>query len=106
VVRSDDAIEPCAQGDATNRVPGDGDDKDYYVAKVDCSTVRECGTPDPARLPPATGWFTGETYAPHGSTVMFGLGASLCTTNHSIHTRFTNIFGTSISETTMRPNPR
>jgi hypothetical protein len=30
---------------------------------------------------------------------------SLCTTAHPLYTRFTNIFGTSISEATMRPNP-
>jgi hypothetical protein len=30
---------------------------------------------------------------------------SLCTAAHSLYTRFTNRFGTSISETTMRPNP-
>jgi hypothetical protein len=31
---------------------------------------------------------------------------SLCTTAHPLYTRFTNIFGASISEATMRPNPR
>jgi hypothetical protein len=31
---------------------------------------------------------------------------SLCTTAHLLPTRFTNIFGASISEATMRPNPR
>ena len=31
---------------------------------------------------------------------------SLCTTAHPLHTRYTKIFGTSVSETTMRPNPR
>ena len=31
---------------------------------------------------------------------------SLYTTAHSFHTRFTNIFGNSVSEATMRPNPR
>jgi hypothetical protein len=30
---------------------------------------------------------------------------SLCTTAHPLHTRSTNIFGTTFSETTMRPNP-
>ena len=30
---------------------------------------------------------------------------SHCTTAHPLHTRYPNIFGTSISETTMRPNP-
>jgi hypothetical protein len=31
---------------------------------------------------------------------------SLCTTDHQLYARFTNIFDGSISETTMRPNPR
>jgi hypothetical protein len=31
---------------------------------------------------------------------------SRCTTAHPFYTRFINIFGPSISETTMRPNPR
>jgi hypothetical protein len=31
---------------------------------------------------------------------------SLRTTAHPLHTRFTDIFGTSVSEATMRPNPR
>ena len=31
---------------------------------------------------------------------------SLCTTTHPLHTRFTKIFGASISEATTRPNPR
>ena len=31
---------------------------------------------------------------------------SLCTTAHPLHTRFANIFGTSVSEATMRPDPR
>ena len=31
---------------------------------------------------------------------------SLCTTAHPLHTRFTNISGASVSETTVRPNPR
>jgi hypothetical protein len=31
---------------------------------------------------------------------------SLCTSAHPIYTRFANIFGASISEPTMRPNPR
>ena len=31
---------------------------------------------------------------------------SLCTTARPLHTRFTNIFVASISEATMRPNPR
>jgi hypothetical protein len=31
---------------------------------------------------------------------------SLCTTAHPIHTRFSNIFGISISESAMPPNPR
>jgi hypothetical protein len=31
---------------------------------------------------------------------------SLCTTAHPLYTRFANIFGASISETTIRPNPR
>jgi hypothetical protein len=31
---------------------------------------------------------------------------SLCTTAHPLYNRIVNIFGTSISETTMRPNPR
>ena len=31
---------------------------------------------------------------------------SLCTTAHPLHTRFANIFGASVPETTMRPNPR
>jgi hypothetical protein len=38
-----------------------------------------------------------------------GLGSvalSLCTTAHPLYTGFANIFGASISETTMRPNPR
>jgi hypothetical protein len=30
---------------------------------------------------------------------------SLCTTAHPLYTRFTKIFGASISETTKRPNP-
>jgi hypothetical protein len=30
---------------------------------------------------------------------------SLCTTAHPLHTRFTEVFGASISETTMRANP-
>jgi hypothetical protein len=30
----------------------------------------------------------------------------VCTTTHPLHTRFTNIFGASISEVTMRPDPR
>ena len=30
---------------------------------------------------------------------------SLCTTAHPLHTRFTKIIGTSISETTIRPDP-
>jgi hypothetical protein len=30
----------------------------------------------------------------------------LCTTVHLLHTGFANIFGTSVSEATMRPNPR
>jgi hypothetical protein len=34
-----------------------------------------------------------------------GIGR-ICTTAHPLHTRFANIFGTSISEATMRPNPR
>jgi hypothetical protein len=39
--------------------------------------------------------------------VLSGLVAlSLCrTTAHPLHTRFANIFGTSVSEATMRPNP-
>ena len=36
-----------------------------------------------------------------------GLGRiSRCTAAHSLYTKFTHIFGTSISETPMRPNPR
>ena len=31
---------------------------------------------------------------------------SLCTTAHLLYTRFATIFGASISEATMRPNPR
>ena len=31
---------------------------------------------------------------------------SLCTAAHPLYTRFTNMFGASISETTMRPNPK
>ena len=31
---------------------------------------------------------------------------SLFTTAHPLHTRFANTFGTSISQTTMRPNPK
>ena len=30
----------------------------------------------------------------------------LCTTTHSLYTRFANIFGASTFEPTMRPNPR
>ena len=39
--------------------------------------------------------------------VRVGLGRtlSLCTTAHPLHIIFTNIFGKSISEATMRPNP-
>ena len=42
----------------------------------------------------------------HYDPAHLGLALSLCTTVHPLHTRFTDIFGTSISETTMRPNPR
>ena len=35
-----------------------------------------------------------------------GVASSLCTAAHPLHTRPTNKFGTSVSETTMRPNPR
>jgi hypothetical protein len=31
---------------------------------------------------------------------------SLCAATHPLYTRFTNVFGASISETAMRPNPR
>jgi hypothetical protein len=33
------------------------------------------------------------------------LASSICTTAHPLHTRFTNIFGVSLSEATMWPNP-
>ena len=33
------------------------------------------------------------------------VASSLCTSAHSLHTVFTNILGTSVSETTMRPDP-
>jgi hypothetical protein len=42
----------------------------------------------------STGWTLGS------------VALSLCTTAYPIHTRFANIFGASISETTMRPSPR
>jgi hypothetical protein len=32
--------------------------------------------------------------------------SSLCTTAHPLHNRIANIFGASLSEATMRPNPR
>ena len=31
---------------------------------------------------------------------------SLCTAAHPLHTRFTNMFAASVSEATLRPNPR
>jgi hypothetical protein len=40
-------------------------------------------------------------YGPRQGSVAF----SLCTTAHPLHTRFTNTFGASVSETIMRPNP-
>jgi hypothetical protein len=40
-------------------------------------------------------------------TVRLGLGRSVALPNRSpLHTRFTNIFGISVFEATMRPNPR
>jgi hypothetical protein len=42
-----------------------------------------------------------ETLSAQGSAAL-----SLCTIAHPLHTRIANIFGTSISEVTMRPNPR
>ena len=30
----------------------------------------------------------------------------LCTTAHPLHTRFANVFGASVPDTTMRPDPR
>ena len=43
-----------------------------------------------------------------GKLVKFGgsVALSLCTTVHSLHTKFAKIFGTCISEATMRRNPR
>jgi hypothetical protein len=41
-----------------------------------------------------------------GAEVQGSVTLSLCTNVHPLQTIFTNIFGTSISETTMRPNPK
>jgi hypothetical protein len=43
----------------------------------------------------------GATRSSYGSVAW-----SLCTTTHPLYTRFNNIIGTSLSEATMRPNPR
>jgi hypothetical protein len=57
-------------------------------------------TTGPAYVPAA--WLRHEGHP--GARI--GLGLLLCTNAHPLHTRSTNIFGTSISEATMRPDPR
>jgi hypothetical protein len=43
---------------------------------------------------------------PAGRSAWGSVASSLCTTAYPLHTRFTNLIGTSASEATMRPNPR
>jgi hypothetical protein len=50
--------------------------------------------------------YTAPSYIEAKLGLALSVALSLCTTAHPLHTRIANIFGTSISETTMRPNPR
>ena len=59
-----------------------------------------------AEGPAARGQVSAAAFDPAGRLLQGSVTLSLCATVHPLHTRFTNTFGTSISETTMRPNPR
>jgi hypothetical protein len=43
---------------------------------------------------------------PQLEVLQVSVALSLCTAANPLHTRFANIFGISISDTTMRPDPR
>jgi hypothetical protein len=60
----------------------------------------------PGTTPTATGSSTTSTPTGTGSSLQGSAALSLCTNAQPLHTRIANIFGTSLCEATMRPNPR
>ena len=61
----------------------------------------------PGQISPASSWMCSRpSGSPAGRSGCVSAALSLCAATHPLHTKFTNILGASISETTMRPNPR
>jgi hypothetical protein len=80
---------------------------DIHIAVDALYCVGQCAISPEALAMGSAQWLAVATSVLDGCSSSEGSAASsVCTTAHPLHTRIANPFGTSISETIMRPNPR